>query len=70
MCAILQKKGKKGEKNVKKGQNIWKFGKKCTKFENISTKCRWLHAICNNCMQLTARQGPGMFYTSIWRNGD
>ena len=28
MRAIFQKKGKKG-------YNIWKFGQKCTKFENI-----------------------------------
>ena len=28
MRAIIQKKGKKG-------QNIWKFGQKCIKFENI-----------------------------------
>ena len=31
MRAIFQKKGKKG-------QNIWKFGQKCTKFENILKK--------------------------------
>ena len=41
MHAIFQKKGKKGaKKNVKKGQNILKFGQKCTKFENILKKSR------------------------------
>ena len=40
MRAIFQKKGKK--KIVKKGQNIWKFGQKCTKFENILKKGRRL----------------------------
>ena len=43
--ASFQKKGKKGQKNVKKGQFIWKLGQKCTKFENISKKGRWLRAI-------------------------
>ena len=37
MRAIFQKKGKK---NVKKGQNISKFGQKCTKFENSLKKGR------------------------------
>ena len=32
-------------KRAKKGQNIWKFGQKCTEFENILKKSRWLHAI-------------------------
>ena len=30
-----KKKGKKMLQRGKKGQNIWKFGQKCTKFENI-----------------------------------
>ena len=38
MRAIFQKKGKKG-------QNIWKFAQKCTKFENILKKGKWLRAI-------------------------
>ena len=38
MRAIFQKKDKKEQKNVKKGQNIWKFGQQCTKFENILKK--------------------------------
>ena len=38
MCAIFEKKGRKG-------QNIWKFGQKCTKFENIFEKGGWLRAI-------------------------
>ena len=42
MHAIFQKKGKKGEKIF---ENIWKFGQKYTKFENILKKGRWLHAI-------------------------
>ena len=38
MRAIFQKKAKNGKqmlKKGKKGQNIWKFGTKCRKFENI-----------------------------------
>ena len=35
----------RGQKNAKKGQNIWKFGQKCTKFENVLKKGRWLCAI-------------------------
>ena len=46
--AIFQKKGKKG-------QNIWKFAQKCTKFENILKKGKWLRAI----IARTARKGPG-----------
>ena len=42
MCAFFSE---KGQENVKKVQNIWKFGQKCTKFENILKKGRWLHAI-------------------------
>ena len=37
MHAIFQK---KGGGNVKKGQNIWKSGQKCTRFENILKKGR------------------------------
>ena len=37
MRAIFQKKGKK---YFKKGKNIWKLEKKCTKFENILKKVR------------------------------
>ena len=42
MRAIFQKKSKK---MFKKEQNIWKFGQKCTKFENILKKGKWLRAI-------------------------
>ena len=35
----------KKAKNDKKWQNIWKFGQKCTTFENILKKGRWLRAI-------------------------
>ena len=45
MRAIFQKKGKQMLKKDKKGQNIWKFGQKYTKFENILKKDRWLRAI-------------------------
>ena len=38
MGAIFRKKGKKG-------QHIWKFGQKYTKFENILKKDRWLRNI-------------------------
>ena len=37
MRAIIQKKGKKG-------QNIWKFGQKCIKFENVLKKGSLMHA--------------------------
>ena len=43
--AIFQINDKKMFKKGKKGQNIWKFGHKCTKFENILKKGRWLRAI-------------------------
>ena len=44
--------------NVKKGQNIWKFGQKCLKFENVLKKRRWLHAIiaCNKLLEKTLEQ--------------
>ena len=45
MHASFQKKDKKGQKNVKKGQNIWKFRQKWAKFENTLKKGRWLCAI-------------------------
>ena len=41
---ILKKKGKKMLEKGKKGQNIWKFGQKCTKFENILKKGSLKHA--------------------------
>ena len=30
----------KGQVNLKKAENIWKFGQKCLKFENVLKKCR------------------------------
>ena len=52
MCAIFQKKGKKMLEKSRKGQNVWKFGQKCTKF-GILKKVRWLHAIftCNKQLE-------------------
>ena len=45
MRAIFQKKRqKRAKKNVEKGQNVWKFEQKCTKFENILKKGRRLRA--------------------------
>ena len=43
----------KGQGNVEKEQNIWKFGQKCTKFENILKKGSWLCAInaCNTLLE-------------------
>ena len=38
MRAIFQKRGKKG-------QNIWKYGQKCAKFENILQKGSLMRAI-------------------------
>ena len=32
------------QKKGRKGQNIWKFWQKCTKFDNILIKGRWLRA--------------------------
>ena len=39
-----QKRAKKKKmlKKSKKGKNMWKFGQKCTKFEHILKKGRWL----------------------------
>ena len=45
MRAIFQKKGKKMLKKGTKGQNIWKFGQKCIKFENMLKKGRWFCVI-------------------------
>ena len=53
MRATFQKKGKKG-------QNIWKFGQKCTKFENILEKGKWLCAII--ALIETARKGYVYIY--------
>ena len=44
MLAIFQKKGKKG-------QNIWKFGQKCTTFDNILKKGSLMRATIA-CMKL------------------
>ena len=33
--SIFQKRAKTGQKKGKKERNIWKFGQKCIKFENI-----------------------------------
>ena len=35
---FFRKRTKKGQKNVTKRQNIWKFWQKCTRFENIFEK--------------------------------
>ena len=45
MREIFREGANKGKKNVKKGETIWKFGQKCTKFENILKNGRWLRAI-------------------------
>ena len=39
----FSEKGRKMLKKEKKGQNIWKFGQKCTKCENILKKDKLLH---------------------------
>ena len=41
---LFTEKAKKGKK-YKKEQNVWKFGQKCKKFENVLKKSSWLHAI-------------------------
>ena len=38
MCAIFHRKDKKNFKKGKNGQNVWKFGQKYTKFQNILKK--------------------------------
>ena len=45
MLAIFEKKGKKG-------QNIWKFGQKCIKFENILKKGSLMRAPIASMKQL------------------
>ena len=40
--AVVQEKGKELLRKGKLGQNIWKFGQTCTKFEYILKKGRWL----------------------------
>ena len=52
MHIIFQKKGKKGQNNVKKGgkgQSIWKLGQKCEKFEKFFKKDRFCMPY-KNCM--------------------
>ena len=58
MHTIFQKKDTKG----KKGKNIWKFGQKSTKFENILKKGRWFCAniACNKLLE-KALLGPYLF---------
>ena len=56
MRAIFQKMGKKRKKMFKKNTKwhiIWKFGQKCTKFENILKKVKWLCEIiaCNKLLE-------------------
>ena len=65
---ILESKGlyvifqKKRQKNVKKGQNIWKFEQKCTRFEHILTKGKLLHAtIARNKLLEKAILPSGLF---------
>ena len=43
----------KGQRDVEKGKNIWKFGQKCTKFQNILKKGRWMCVIiaCNKLLE-------------------
>ena len=53
---FLRKMAKK-KKKVKKGENIWKFGQKCTKFEDILKKGRWLHVIIARNKLLEKAQG-------------
>ena len=45
------------QKMSKKGQNIWKFGEKSTKFENILKKGGLTHTT-TTCMNETARICP------------
>ena len=45
-----QKKDKRIFKKDKKGQNIWKFRQKCTTFEKILKKDRWLHKLLEKAL--------------------
>ena len=45
MRMMFQEMGKKMLKKGKKKENIWKYGQKCTKIENLLKKGRWLRAI-------------------------
>ena len=51
---ILESKGIRAifQKKDKKGQNIWKFGQKCTKFENILKKDSLVRVIIVRMKQL------------------
>ena len=65
MCAIFSE---KGQKKGKKGQNIWKFGQKCKKFENILKKSRWF--ACDYHTH-TARKAPdsvNLIWTFFWKH--
>ena len=63
MHAIFQKKGKKGQKNVrkvKKRQNILKFGQKCNEKNFNEFWKRTGKTACDYYTQLTAKIGPGI----------
>ena len=60
MHVIFQKKGEKCLKKGKKGQNLWKFGQKCTKLENFLKKGRWLLGIITRNKLLW--KGPAFSY--------
>ena len=57
----------KGQKKVKKEQNIWKFGQKRTKFENILKKGNLMHATIACMKQL--EYPLGYFNCLFWRHG-
>ena len=55
---FFRKWGKKMLKNDKRGRNNWKFGRKCTKSENILKKGRWFGAtVAHN--KLLEKAPPG-----------
>ena len=59
----FSEKGQKKKKKGKTGQHIWKFGPKCTKFENILKKGMWLRAaIGRNKLLEKALIGSAFFF--------
>ena len=55
-------------KRAKKGQNIWKFGQKCTKFENILKKGNLMHVSITHMKQLQYALHRHIIHTPICKN--
>ena len=57
---------KKVQKKTKNGQNNWKFGQKCTKFENILTKGSLMCATAACMEQLEYALSYLKYDSSMW----